>query len=76
MGAIVAAFAARAADRSARLRRSSSPGFQHALEVAAIIAFAAALIAIATIRQYRHEPEAVEAPHERADDRTRRGGRR
>jgi EmrB/QacA subfamily drug resistance transporter len=36
-------------------------GFQHALEVAAAIAFAAAVIAVATIRQYRHDPEPVEA---------------
>jgi EmrB/QacA subfamily drug resistance transporter len=36
-------------------------GFQHSLEVAAAIAFAAALIAVATIRKYRHGAEALEA---------------
>jgi hypothetical protein len=29
-------------------------GFQHALEVAAGIAFAAAIVAVLTVRKYRH----------------------
>jgi EmrB/QacA subfamily drug resistance transporter len=60
MGAIVAA-SLHVAPTDPRAPAQFVTGFQHALEVAAIIAFAAALIAIATIRQYRHA-EAVEAP--------------
>jgi len=36
-------------------------GFQHALEVAASIAFVGALVAIATVRKYRHGAETAEA---------------
>jgi EmrB/QacA subfamily drug resistance transporter len=36
-------------------------GFQHALEVAASIAFVGALVAIATVRKYRQAAETVEA---------------
>ncbi len=60
MGAIVAA-SLQVPPTDPRAPAQFVTGFQHALEVAAIIAFAAALIAIATIRQYRHT-EAVEAP--------------
>ena len=60
MGAIVAA-SLHVPPTDPRAPAQFVTGFQHALEVAAIIAFAAALIAIATIRQYRHT-EAVEAP--------------
>jgi len=60
MGAIVAA-SLHVPPTDPRAPAQFVTGFQHALEVAAIIAFAAALIAIATIRQYRHA-EAVEAP--------------
>jgi len=35
-------------------------GFQHALEVAAGIAFVASLVAVATVRQYRHGAEPAE----------------
>jgi len=35
-------------------------GFQHALEVAAGIAFVASLVAVATVRQYRHAAEPAE----------------
>jgi predicted MFS family arabinose efflux permease len=61
MGAIVAASLS-VPPTSPRAPEQFVTGFEHALEVAAAIALAAALIAIATIRQYRHDPEAVEAP--------------
>ena len=60
MGAIVAA-ALHVPPTHPEAKTQFVTGFQHALEVAAAIAFAGALIAISTIRQYRHEPEAVEA---------------
>lgn len=60
MGAIVAA-AVHVPPTDPRAPEQFVTGFEHALEVAAAIAFAAALIAIATIRQYRHA-EAIEAP--------------
>jgi EmrB/QacA subfamily drug resistance transporter len=60
MGAIVAA-ALHVPPTHPEAKTQFVAGFQHALEVAAAIAFAGALIAISTIRQYRHEPEAVEA---------------
>jgi EmrB/QacA subfamily drug resistance transporter len=37
-------------------------GFQAALHVAAGIAFAAAVVAVLTVRKYRHHPELAEAP--------------
>ena len=61
MGAIVASYV-HVPPTSPRAAGQFVTGFQHALEVAAVIAFAAALVAIALIRQYRHDPEAVEAP--------------
>jgi EmrB/QacA subfamily drug resistance transporter len=61
MGAIVAA-SLTVSPTSPRAPEQFVTGFEHALEVAAAIALAAALIAIATIRQYRHDPEAIEAP--------------
>jgi EmrB/QacA subfamily drug resistance transporter len=60
MGAIVAA-AVHVPPTDPRAPEQFVTGFQHALETAAVIALAASLIAVATIRQYRH-PEAVEAP--------------
>lgn len=60
MGAIVAA-AVHVPPTDPRAPEQFVTGFEHALEVAAAIAFAAALIAIATIRQYRHA-DVVEAP--------------
>jgi EmrB/QacA subfamily drug resistance transporter len=61
MGAIVAA-SLHVPPTDPRAPSQFVTGYQHALEVAAVIAFAAALIAVATIRQFRHEPEAIEAP--------------
>jgi EmrB/QacA subfamily drug resistance transporter len=60
MGAIVAS-SLHVAPTDPRAPSQFVTGFQHALEVAAIIALVGATIAIATIRQYRHT-EAVEAP--------------
>ena len=60
MGAIVAA-SLHVAPTDPRAPSQFVTGFQHALEVAAAIALAASLIAVATIRQYRHT-EAIEAP--------------
>jgi predicted MFS family arabinose efflux permease len=59
MGAIVAA-SVHVSATSPKAPAQFVTGFQHALEVAAAIAFAAALVAIATVRKYRHAPEAVE----------------
>jgi len=61
MGAIVAA-SLHVPPTDPRAPAQFVTGFQHALEVAAIIAFAAALIAVATIRKYRHDPAVIEAP--------------
>jgi EmrB/QacA subfamily drug resistance transporter len=61
MGAIVAA-SLHVPPTDPRAPSQFVTGYQHALEVAAVIALAAALIAVATIRQFRHEPEAIEAP--------------
>jgi EmrB/QacA subfamily drug resistance transporter len=58
MGAIVAYYAT-APLITAQGRAEYVDGMHHALEVAAGIAFAAALLAIATIRKYRHEPVSV-----------------
>ena len=60
MGAIVAA-SVHVPPTSPEAPAQFVTGFQHALEVAAAIAFAAALVAVATIRKYRHGAEAVEA---------------
>jgi predicted MFS family arabinose efflux permease len=61
MGAIVAASVS-VPPTSPEAPAQFVTGFQHALEVAAAIAFTAALVAIATIRKYRHGTEAAEAP--------------
>jgi EmrB/QacA subfamily drug resistance transporter len=60
MGAIIAA-AVTVPPTSPLAASQFVTGFQHALEVAAAIAFAGSLIAVSLIRQYRHDPEAVEA---------------
>ena len=61
MGAIVAA-SVHVPPTSPLAAEQFVTGFQHSLQAAAAIAFAAALVAIATIRQYRPGAEAVEAP--------------
>jgi EmrB/QacA subfamily drug resistance transporter len=61
MGAIVAA-SVHVPPTSPRAPAQFVVGFEHALEVAAAIAFTAALLAVATIRNYRQRAEAVEAP--------------
>jgi EmrB/QacA subfamily drug resistance transporter len=61
MGAIVAA-SVHVPPTSPRAPAQFVVGFEHALEVAAAIAFAAALVAVATIRKFRPSAEAVEAP--------------
>ena len=56
MGAIVAASATGAPGTPGSLQGFVT-GYQHALEVAAAIALAGAVLSVATIRKYRHEPE-------------------
>jgi EmrB/QacA subfamily drug resistance transporter len=58
MGAIVAASATGAPGTPAALEGFVT-GYQHALQVAAAIALAGAVLSVATIRKYRHEPEPV-----------------
>ena len=60
MGAIVAA-SLHTTQPSAQLATEYVNGFQNALRVAAAIAFAASLVAVLTIRKYRHGPEAAGA---------------
>jgi hypothetical protein len=60
MGAIVAV-SLKVAPTSPEAPAQFVRGYQHALEVAAAIAFAAALVAIATVRKYRHGAEVAEA---------------
>ncbi len=60
MGAIVAA-SVHVRPTSLQAAGQFVQGFQHALVVAAVIAFTAALVAIATVRKYRHAPEPAEA---------------
>ncbi len=60
MGAIVAA-SVHVPPGSPQSAAQFVTGYQHALEVAAVIAFAAALVAVATVRKYRHGAEPVEA---------------
>ncbi|MEO8290124.1 MAG: MFS transporter [Gaiellaceae bacterium] len=61
MGAIVASYI------SAPIGSPAAPaefiqGFQRALEVAAVIAFAAAVVAVATVRKFRHAEEGQAVP--------------
>jgi EmrB/QacA subfamily drug resistance transporter len=58
MGAIVAAFATGVPGTSEAVEGFVT-GYQHALQVAAAIALAGAVLSVATIRKYRHEPEPV-----------------
>jgi hypothetical protein len=58
MGAIVAASATGVPGTPAALEGFVT-GYQHALQVAAAIALAGAVLSVATIRKYRHEPEPV-----------------
>jgi predicted MFS family arabinose efflux permease len=58
MGAIVAA-AVHVSPISPQAPAQFVHGFQHALVVAAAIAFTASLVAVATVRKYRQAPEAV-----------------
>jgi EmrB/QacA subfamily drug resistance transporter len=56
MGAIVAA-SVHVAPTSPRAAAEFVSGFQHALVVAAVIALTASLVAVVTVRKYRHAPE-------------------
>ena len=58
MGAIVAASATGVPGTPEALEGFVT-GYQHALQVAAAIALAGAVLSVATIRKYRHEPEPV-----------------
>ena len=58
MGAIVAA-SATGVPGTPQALEGFVTGYQHALEVAAAIAFAGSVLSVATIRKFRHEPEPV-----------------
>jgi EmrB/QacA subfamily drug resistance transporter len=58
MGAIVAA-SATGAPGTPEAVEGFVTGYQHALQVASAIALAGAILSVATIRKYRHEPEPV-----------------
>jgi EmrB/QacA subfamily drug resistance transporter len=60
MGAVVAHYAAGGTGTAARDPEAFITGFHHALELAAVFAFAGALVAVATIRKVHHPELAPE----------------
>jgi len=63
MGAIVAAFV-HVPRTDPRVVPQFVDGFQHALEVAAVIAFSAAVVAVVTLRKPEHGEEMAQVPEE------------